>query len=270
MNFPKLIYGTAWKKEHTKNLVLLALENGFRAIDTACQPRHYNEKGVGEALIEFYKKGYKREDIFLETKFTPKEGQDPNTIPYNPENSIEEQIMQSFEVSLKNLQTTYLDSYIIHSPFESFIDTLKAWRILESLHDEGKVKNIGISNCYNIRVFKNLFKEARIKPTILQNRFYAETSYDKDLRAFCLENSIHYLGFWTLTANGHLLASDITNEIREKYNLTQPQVLYRYLTQVGVIPLIGTTSQNHMIQDFKIFDVEFREEEILAISSLLS
>lgn len=116
MNIPKLIYGTAWKKDETARLVELAVKSGFRAIDTACQPRHYNEKGIGDALQNLYKEGFKREEIFLETKFTPKDGQDLNNIPYNPEDPLEKQILDSFEVSLKNLQTTYLDSYILHSP----------------------------------------------------------------------------------------------------------------------------------------------------------
>lgn len=269
MQIPKLIYGTAWKKDETARLVELAVKSGFRAIDTACQPRHYNEKGVGDALQNLYKDGFKREELFLETKFTPKEGQDPNNIPYNPNSSIEEQIEKSFEVSLKNLQTTYLDSYILHSPFQNFADTMKAWRVFEKLYDEGKVKNIGISNCYIFRIFKNLYKEAKIKPTVLQNRFYEESSYDKELREFCSEKSINYLGFWTLTANGYILASNKVNELKDKYDLTQAQIFYRYLTQIGVTPLIGTTSQEHMLEDLKIFDTELEKSEIEDISLLL-
>lgn len=78
-NFPfQLIYGTAWKKEKTKELVISAVKSGFRAIDTACQPKHYNEKGVGDGLEVLYQENIvKREDIFLQTKFTSVHGQDP-------------------------------------------------------------------------------------------------------------------------------------------------------------------------------------------------
>lgn len=269
MLLPNMIYGTAWKKEETARLVELAIKNGFRAIDTACQPRHYNEKGVGDALIKLYDEGYKREDIFLETKFTPKDGQDPNNIPYNPNDVLEKQILDSFETSLKNLQTTYLDSYILHSPIFPFQETLKAWKILEKLYKEKKVMNIGISNCYDFRVFKNLYKEASIKPTILQNRFYSDSNYDKELREFCKENSVNYLGFWTLTANPHILASDTVNEIKDKYNKTQIQIFYKFLIQIGITPLNGTTSINHMTQDLNIFDFELTIEEINKIEKLL-
>lgn len=270
MKLPKLIYGTAWKKENTCDLVELAVKTGFRAIDTACQPIHYNEKGVGDALAKLYKKRIvKREEIFLETKFTPKEGQDPKSIPYNPNDDLEKQIYDSFDVSLKNLQSDYLDSYILHSPILPFTDTLKAWKVMEDLHKKGKVKNIGISNCYDFRVLKALYKEANIKPSILQNRFYKESNYDKDLRKFCHENSINYLGFWTLTANPHILSSNDINELKDKYNKTQVQVFYRFLTQINIKILNGTTSQKHMEEDLDIFDFELEEKEINTILELL-
>lgn len=78
---PSIFYGTAWKKERTAQLVQLALKSGFRAIDTACQPKHYQEAGVGEGIL---RSGIPRDQIFLQTKFTPVDGQDPNKIPYDP------------------------------------------------------------------------------------------------------------------------------------------------------------------------------------------
>lgn len=78
---PSIFYGTAWKKERTAELVQLALKSGFRAIDTACQPKHYQEAGVGEGIL---RSGIPRDQIFLRTKFTPVDGQDPNKIPYDP------------------------------------------------------------------------------------------------------------------------------------------------------------------------------------------
>lgn len=93
MDMPTIIYGTAWKKLDTCRLVTLALNNGFKGIDTACQPKHYHEPGVGEALVNF-----NREEIFLQTKFTSINGQDPNSCPYDKNLPLEEQIKTSFEV----------------------------------------------------------------------------------------------------------------------------------------------------------------------------
>jgi len=269
MNIPKLIYGTAWKKDETARLVELAVKNGFRAIDTACQPKHYNEKAIGEALQSLYKQGFKREEIFLETKFTPKDGQDLNNIPYNPKDTLEKQILDSFEVSLNNLQTTYLDSYILHSPIFPFNHMMKAWKIFESFYNEGKTKNIGISNCYDIRVLKALYEESTIKPFILQNRFYKDSNYDKDIREFCKEKGITYLGFWTLSANPHILGSQEIINLAKKYKRTQAQIFYRYLTQIDITPLNGTTSQEHMIEDLDIFSFKLEDEEIKEITKLL-
>ena len=114
VKMPRLVYGTAWKEEKTTDLVELALEKGFRGIDTACQPKHYKEPLVGEGIQRAIKKGLKREDLFLQTKFTSINGQDPNNIPYDPSKPLPEQILESFRISKTNLKTDYLDSLVLH------------------------------------------------------------------------------------------------------------------------------------------------------------
>src|SRR5580692_7256736 len=108
---PRILYGTAWKKDDTESLVQTALLQGFRGIDTACQPKHYNEAGVGAGVAAFLASGagITREDLYLQTKFTALSGQDPTRIPYDPKASLPEQVAQSVAVSLVNLQTDYLD-----------------------------------------------------------------------------------------------------------------------------------------------------------------
>jgi diketogulonate reductase-like aldo/keto reductase len=116
---PRIIYGTAWKKDRTAALVEKALMHGFRGIDTACQPKHYHEAGVGEGIAASLKTGLNREDLYLQTKFTSISGQDPNQVPYEPTASLGEQVAQSFRRSLENLQTTYLDCLVLHSPMDN-------------------------------------------------------------------------------------------------------------------------------------------------------
>jgi len=108
---PSFLYGTAWKEDRTAALTELALRAGFRGIDTACQPKHYHEPGVGAADAAF-----ERESLYVQTKFTPVSGHDPQRIPYDADASVSEQVAQSFAVSLQNLRTTYLDALILHSP----------------------------------------------------------------------------------------------------------------------------------------------------------
>jgi len=128
---PFLVYGTAWKKELTSKYVSDAIRAGFRFVDTACQPKHYNEAGVGEgwssAAIEL---GLTRSDLFLQTKFTSLSGQDPKNVPYDRNAPLSDQVKQSVQVSLKNLKTSYLDSLVLHSPLDTLEDTMSVWRTM--------------------------------------------------------------------------------------------------------------------------------------------
>lgn len=249
---PQIIYGTAWKKERTAELVTAAIQAGYRGIDTACQPKHYNESGVGEALKRVADT-IPRTELYIQTKFTPINGQDLQTVPYEVKGSLSDQILQSFEVSKKNLHLDYLDGLLLHSPLESLQETLIAWKIFEKIHQQEGAKRIGISNCYDLRMIKHIYEAAVIKPTILQNRFYPVTRYDHDIRAWCLENNVTYQSFWTLTANPHLLESKAVRQASQKYRKTPAQVLFRFLTQIGIVPLTGTTSLQHMSEDLDIF-----------------
>jgi len=273
VRMPRMIYGTAWKSEQTAELVEKAIETGFRGIDTACQPRHYREELVGEALQRVISKGLvERKDIFLQTKFTPPPGQDPASIPYNPRASVTAQVLESFNVSLRNLGTNYIDSLVLHSPLNTFEKTAQAWKTMEDLQLQGKVGQIGISNCYDLSTLQNLCKDARIKPAILQNRFYADTLYDTNLRKFCDENNIIYQSFWTLTANPGLLYSPQVRDAASRLDKTEAQILFKYLSMKGIVPLTGTKDLTHMQQDLEVIsdqNFNLQEEDVSAIDDLI-
>src|SRR3984957_3142686 len=113
---PRILYGTAWKKADTARLVTLAIETGFRDIDTACQPKHYDEAGVGAGIAACLSPKLTRSDLYLQTKFTSVSGQDPARIPYDSKAPLAQQLAQSVAASLRNLQTDYLDGLVLHSP----------------------------------------------------------------------------------------------------------------------------------------------------------
>ncbi|MBF0274611.1 MAG: aldo/keto reductase, partial [Nitrospinae bacterium] len=240
-----------------------------RGIDTACQPKHYNEAGVGEALSRLDDNGIKRESLFIQTKFTPLSGQDPDKIPYDPDAPIEEQVLQSFATSLKNLKTDYLDSLVLHSPLFPHVKLMKAWKTMESIHEKGGAQLLGISNCYDLSVLKKLQEDSTVKPAIVQNRFYEETSYDSELRNWCTQNGIIYQSFWTLTANPHILTHNAFQNLCQRYNRTSPQVFFRYLNQIKIVPLTGTCSIHHMQEDLSIFDFTIVQEDIEVINLIL-
>jgi diketogulonate reductase-like aldo/keto reductase len=248
-----LIYGTAWKKDDTARLVADAVRSGFRFIDTACQPKHYNEPGVGQGWSEAAAElGLTRQHFYLQTKFTSVSGQDPKAIPYDRTKPIEEQVKESLQVSLKNLRTDYLDALVLHGPYPSMASTLKAWRTMESFVEQGTVRLIGVSNMYDLAEFQELYDKAKVKPSILQNRFYAESDFDTEIRAFCKEKGILYQSFWTLTANRDALATPEIRKLAKDKGLTPQTLMYAFMMTLGHTPLDGTTSLQHMQEDIAL------------------
>jgi diketogulonate reductase-like aldo/keto reductase len=270
VRIPGIIYGTAWKSADTERLVTLAIRQGFRGIDTACQPKHYNEAGVGAGLATCRAGGVPRGDIYLQTKFTSVSGHDPNQIPYDPKAPLPQQVAQSFATSLRNLQTDYLDCLVLHSPLPTAKQTLQAWRAIETIVDAGGIRQAGISNCYTLAEVQHLYRSARVKPAVLQNRFYSDTAYDREVREFCRQQHIVYQSFWTLTANRQVLAHATIAGLALTHKRTPAQILFRYLTHVGIVPLTGTRSETHMREDLSIFDFELTSAERGAVESILT
>jgi len=265
----RIIYGTAWKKSRTQELVRMAIQMGFRAIDTAGQPKHYHEAGVGAAVAACLNTGLRRADLYLQTKFTPLSGQDPAQVPYDPQAPLAEQVAQSFISSTRNLQTDYVDCLILHSALPDRRQMMRVWGAMEQIFHAGGARMLGISNCYSQTTLATLHQTAGVKPAVLQNRFYADTGYDRELREFCGQHAITYQGFWTLTANPQLLAGAAVTAPAARYGRTPAQILLRYLTQCGIVPLTGTTSATHMREDLEIFEFELNGEELSAISRSL-
>ncbi len=268
IRMPRILYGTAWKKADTGHLVATAIAQGFRGLDTACQPKHYDEAGVGAGIAAALGGGVTRDDLYLQTKFTPLSGQDPQRIPYDPEAAIAQQVAQSCEISLQNLRTDRIDCLVLHSPLPTSRQTQQAWQAMEELVDAGKASQLGISNCYQLRQLESLYGEARIKPAVLQNRFHADTRYDHDIRVYCRKHDIIYQSFWTLTANPHILTHRTVTVLADKYQRAAAQILFRYLTQIGVAPLTGTRSTPHMRDDLAIFEFQLTDPELTRLNTL--
>lgn len=266
---PRIIYGTAWKKERTQPLVISAFQQGFRGIDTACQPKHYFEPGVGDALKQCLGATTTRAELYLQTKFTPLSGHDPQHIPYDPHARLADQVAQSFRVSQQNLRTEYIDCLVLHSPLHDRASLREAWSAMEQIYDGGGTKQLGLSNCYQLNQLRELYEWARIKPAVLQNRFYAETGYDRDIRNFCRAQHVIYQSFWTLSANPHLLQSTLVQHLANHYRRTPAQILFRYLTQRDIVPLTGTQSIAHMQEALSIFEFELTRPECERLEQLL-
>lgn len=233
-HMPALLYGTAWKGPRTAALVSAAVQAGFRGIDTAAQPRHYDEAGVGRGLGEGMRVvRLARAHVWIQTKFTPWDGQhaaDPlvtqhGGVPYEQHAPPAVQVRQSVAQSLVNLcaplpaaapwdppagkgkaragsaassgsrydtaaradpldslpSDWYLDSLVLHSPLRTLPDTAAAWAAMEDLVLEGRVRQLGMSNVHDPRIWALLRTPSispRVRPTVLQNRWHASTGHD--------------------------------------------------------------------------------------------
>ncbi len=267
---PTLIYGTAWKEDETARLTRTALDAGFRGIDTANQRRHYVEAAVGEALAGAVAAGHlRREDVFLQTKFTYVDGQD-HRLPYDPRAPLVTQVEQSVASSLQHLGVDYLDSYVLHGPSVRYglsdadWDT---WEAMERVHAAGKARLLGVSNV-DLGQLEELYGGASIKPAIVQNRCFASLGWDRAVRRFCGERGILYQGFSLLTANREVLRHRRVHEIAARTGKTVPQVIFRFALQVGMVALTGTTSAAHMTEDLSTYDVALEPDEIRAVEEL--
>jgi diketogulonate reductase-like aldo/keto reductase len=266
---PSFMYGTAWKKEATAHLVELAVSVGFRAIDTANQLIHYQEALVGEALQALAKQGIKRDSLFLQTKFTSLDGQGGRA-PYDPSADLATQVRQSFDSSLAHLHTNYLDSYVLHGPYSRRglgDEDWEVWEAMEELYQSGKTKMIGVSNITAAQLGE-LCERARVKPMAVQNRCFAISGWDLEVREICQAHDVIYQGFSLLTANRDVLAHPEIRTIARRLSATPAQVIFRFAMEIGMLPLTGTTNEQHMREDLQAEQITLSSEEIERIETI--
>jgi diketogulonate reductase-like aldo/keto reductase len=248
---PSFLYGTAWKEEQSGHLTKLAISAGFRGIDSANQRKHYFEAAVGNAVQAVLAGGaLSRSDIFLQTKFTFRDGQDER-LPYDPTASIAVQVEQSFQSSLRHFGTDYLDSLLLHGPStrgKLGRADVEAWRAIEGLCATGKVTYAGVSN-FTREQLEELCGLARIKPRFVQNRCYARSGWDREVRKLCAEQGIIYQAFSLLTANQRELQTPAVQTLAKKLGCSRAQLVFRFALEVGMLPLTGTSSLEHMRSD---------------------
>ncbi len=260
------LYGTAWKEDATERLVRLAIDAGFRGIDTANQRKHYFEAAVGDAVARAIADGVvRRDELFLQTKFTYVESQD-RRLPYDPKADPATQVRQSFASSLEHLQVATIDSYVLHGPSVRrglAQRDVEAWRAMEEL----PVQHLGVSNVA-LDQLEMLCSLAKVQPKFVQNRCYARFGWDAEVRAFCRKQGIIYQGFSLLTANVNELRSARFREIVAQVQRTPAQVVFRFARQVGMLPLTGTTDPAHMREDLAIDDFLLTDEQIRTIEHL--
>ena len=267
---PDFLYGTAWKEERTAPLVELALRVGFRGIDTANQRRHYFEAGVGQGLAAAYRDGVvTRADLFLQTKFTYRPGQD-HRLPYDPAASLSVQVAQSLASSLEHLGTDYVDSYVLHGPSGHGWGNADAevWDAMRRERDAGRTRLLGVSNV-SLQQLEQMAEVHPELPGFVQNRCYARLGWDRDVRLFCRERNITYQGFSLLTANIEVLRHPLVSGLATRVNASLAQIVFAFARAVGMLPLTGTSSAEHMKQDLASVRLTLSNDEVRTIEAVL-
>ncbi|MEH7521268.1 aldo/keto reductase [Priestia megaterium] len=231
------------------NAVKIAIKHGYRSIDTAAI--YGNEEGVGKGIREGLKEaGISRENVFVTSKV------------WNADLGYDATIA-AYETSLKKLGLDYLDLYLIHWPVEGKYK--EAWRALETLYKEGKVKAIGVSN-FQVHHLKDLMEDAEIKPVINQVEYHPRLT-QKELQAFCEKHHIQ-LEAWSPLMQGELLNNEVLTEIANKHNKSVAQVILRWDVQNGIITIPKSTKEHRIVENASIFDFELTKEEIERIDEL--
>lgn len=234
-------------KEDTKRCVLDAIKSGYRGIDTA--QSYFNESEVGDAIVEC---GVPREELFITTKVWI-------------DHYGYEECKASVEESLRKLKTEYLDLCLLHQPFSDYYG---AYRALEELYAEGKIKAIGVSNFYPDRLTDICMFDRKVIPAVNQvevNPFNAQ---------WCAQENMEKHGVkmeaWAPFGEGrnNLFTNEILVSIDKKYNKSSAQVVLRWLIQRGVIVACKSTHIERMQENINVFDFELTEEDMNSIKTL--
>ncbi|KAA6454504.1 aldo/keto reductase [Bacillus atrophaeus] len=231
------------------NAVKTAISHGYRSIDTAAI--YGNEEGVGKGIREGLKEaGISREDLFVTSKI------------WNADLGYESAIA-AFEESLAKLGLDYLDLYLIHWPVEGKYKN--AWRALETLYKEGRIKAIGVSN-FQTHHLEDLMKDTEIKPMVNQVEYHPHLT-QKELQAFCLTHGIQ-LEAWSPLMQGQLLDHPVLKEIALQYNKSVAQIILRWDLQNGVITIPKSTKAHRISENANVFDFELTNEDMKRIDEL--
>ncbi|MFS0861978.1 aldo/keto reductase [Fredinandcohnia sp. 179-A 10B2 NHS] len=231
------------------NAVKSAIKHGYRSVDTAAI--YENEEGVGKGIKEGLKEaGISREELFVTSKV------------WNADLGYESTIA-AYEESLGKLGLDYLDLYLIHWPVAGKYKD--AWRALEYLYNEGRVKAIGVSN-FQIHHLEDVIKDAEINPMVNQVEYHPRLT-QKELQSFCQENGIQ-LEAWSPLMQGNLLDNEILQEIAKKHHKSVAQVILRWDLQNGVVTIPKSTKEHRIIENASIFDFELTHEKMKVIHGL--
>jgi len=196
-------------------------------------------------------------------------GQD-HRLPYEMRAPVATQVEQSFSSSLEHLRTDVIDGYLLHGPSVRrglAPEDLEAWSAMEGLHARRAVLALGVSNVTREQL-ELLLERATVAPSFVQNRCYASTGWDRAVRALCKQRRIVYQAFSLLTANRRELDRAEVRSIATRLRMTTPQLVFAFAMEVGIWPLTGTSSSEHMKEDLAVLGRRLNAEDVKTLESI--
>jgi len=232
--------------EECERSVYEAIRTGYRLIDTAAA--YGNEAAVGEAIK---RGGVAREELFVTTKLWIQDAGYEST-------------KQAFERSLQRLQLEYLDLYLIHQPFG---DVYGAWRAMEELYRDGRIRAIGVSNFQPDRLM-DLMVHNHVVPAVNQIETHP-FNQQIETQAFLQDYKVQ-IESWGPFAEGkhNIFQNELLRSIADKHQKTVAQIILRWLTQRGVVAIPKSVRTERIVENFNVFDVELSPEDMEAIVAL--
>jgi diketogulonate reductase-like aldo/keto reductase len=282
MLLPSILYGAERKRSSNDTfliktplndtyLIQAAFQSGFSGIDSAAMTEAYAEKDAGDAIKE---SNLKRKEIWVQSKFTPSsykvEGaftiKNVNQLIYNLTAPIHAQVRESLNWSLNTLQIQYIDSYLLHMPSENIYGNITRkdiliWKEFEALRNEGLIRQLGVADI-TVDWVVELSRHAKIKPAIVQDFGLNPITIE-----YCLENAIAYQAVQLMRNSDFLNHLDISN-VASVHNVTNGQIVLKFVQLLGVNPVLGTAQEKHM-QEALSLNFELMDEEVYLISQLL-
>ncbi|MCJ0934680.1 aldo/keto reductase [Mammaliicoccus sciuri] len=252
-SIPALGLGTfrVENNDECREAVKHAIISGYKHIDTA--QTYHNEEKVGQGIKEGLEAtGLNREDLFITTKLWMTD--------YGREN-----VQSAYEASLKRLGLDHVDLYLIHWPGQDKDLITETWKAMENLYNEGKIKNIGVSN-FHVHHIEELLQEASIKPVINQIECHPYLT-QKELRAY-LEAQKIVAQSWSPLMNGQILEDEVVKEIANELGKTPAQVIIRWNIDENIVVIPKSVTPSRIEENLNVFDFELSEDQLSRLNAL--
>eukprot|EP00747_Dinoflagellata_sp_TGD_P164810 gnl/TRDRNA2_/TRDRNA2_185271_c0_seq1.p1 gnl/TRDRNA2_/TRDRNA2_185271_c0~~gnl/TRDRNA2_/TRDRNA2_185271_c0_seq1.p1 ORF type:complete len:425 (-),score=85.74 gnl/TRDRNA2_/TRDRNA2_185271_c0_seq1:415-1689(-) len=279
LQMPRVIYDTAFMADQTENLVQSAVNAGFRGIDMSGSPKQFDQ--AASALGKLFDSGISRDSLFIQSQVN--KNLDSEIFQGQYISSPQDEVWAWVEEAVDKLKVDYLDSLVLHltcgdEECYPHDQTMAAWKAMEDAVEAGIVRQIGVANAQDLDQLKKIYKDATIKPAVVQQPFLVEKGFSSQMRAFCANNGMVFQSMWAVEKPGGGGADDdqvsympvpysinfvheTWQKLAKKYKVSPPVLFYRFMMGNGIVPLIGTAVDKHLEEDFAALSVNLAEKD---------